>query len=92
MGKKDAHAREVAKKVAGSLNSQSRRLKTARRGRLIKVVEALLEFKTDEQAAKWLLKKNRFCHDLQPIDLIGSEYATRELLKIIEQARDGVYS
>lgn len=67
-------------------------MERSKQRRLMQVVSALLEFKSEEATVKWLLRKNPMCGDFPPIDLVYSEYATRELMKIIQQSRDGVYT
>ena len=86
----DARALEVFQKVNNSLTTKKGSLERERDARLMKAASALLEFKNIKNTIKWLLKLNKQCDNLPPIDLVHSEYATRELLKIIQQSRDGV--
>lgn len=85
----DARAREVAQKVNNSLNSKKGILEGEREARLAKVAVVLCEFKSVKQATKWLLKKDPMFGGLPPLDLVGSEYATKYLLAVIKRIRDG---
>ena len=70
-------------KIYNDLLRNEGRVQGERQARLIKVLEAFLEFKSEKEIEKWLLKPNKRCDKLTPLDLIGSEYATRHLLRVI---------
>ena len=88
----DARALEVAQKVNNALNSQKGNSETQRDARLMKVISALLKFKSSESVEKWLLKPNRQFGNVSPVDLVNSEYATRELMKVILSYKGGNYA
>ena len=79
----DARALEVAQGVNNAMLSKRGHLERERDARLLKVATALLEFKSLKMSERWLLKKNRKCGNLPPIDLVNSEFGTRHLFKII---------
>lgn len=70
-------------KIRNDSLSDECRIQRERQERLEKVLIALLQFKSDEETEKWLLKPNKQCDNLPPIDLVNSEYGTRHLLKVI---------
>jgi len=67
-------------------------MERSKQQRLMQVVSALLEFKSEEKIVEWLLKPNKQCRGKPPMDLVNSEYATEDLMAIIEQAKNGVYT
>ncbi len=88
----DARALEVAQKVNNALNSQKGNLEMERDIRLMKAISVLLKFKTPDSVEKWLLKPNRQFGNAPPMDLVNSEYATRELMKVILSYKGGNYA
>lgn len=51
---------------------------------LLKIVERIKKAGSPEEITFWLTKPNQDLQGYQPIDLIGSDYATAELLKLID--------
>jgi len=60
--------------------------------RLKEVADLLLAFKQPASAVNWLRRPQQELEGVPPIDLLGSEYATKVLKKLIQQAAEGTYS
>lgn len=84
-----SRALEIVQRVNNALLSKRGFLETARDARLQKLAAALLEFQSPKMAEKWLLKKNRECGNLPPVDLVNSEFGTRHLMKLVKSLNGG---
>lgn len=54
-----------------------------RQGRLVKVLNELLKFWPEGRVRAWMLKENPGFRGIRPIDMVGSEYSTQDLLRAI---------
>lgn len=91
MEKRESHGRAVQLmvKLINDQLGEENEIQRKYQERLVMILTALLKFKSEEATEKWLLKQNKQCDNLAPLDLVNSEYGARHLMKVIASIKQG---
>ncbi len=79
--------RGVVAEIENSLISSQGTSQQEAQKRLSEVVSTLLDFWSRKRIVAWMLKKNSGLRNEAPIDLIGSAYATKDLISVVREIK-----